>query len=82
VIRPSCAHCAQRLSEIFTKLLDMLQSSVRRRESPNDSMASLARDLLQAVAARRTLVKERYRVETVGDAELLEAFRAFDRTAF
>jgi hypothetical protein len=45
-------------------------------------MASLARDLLQAIATRRALVKERYRLETVGDPELLEAFRAFDRTAF
>jgi hypothetical protein len=63
-------------------LLDMLQRAISSREWPNDSMAALARELLKAIAVRRAGVKERYRIETAGDSELLEAFRAFDRTAF
>ena len=63
-------------------MLDLLRTAVLRPEWPNDAMASLARELIKEIDVRRKLVKERYRLETVADPELLEAFRAFDRTAF
>ena len=63
-------------------LLDLLLASAMRPAWPNDSIASLARELVKEIQVRKTMVKERYRMETAGDPELLEAFRVFDRTAF
>jgi hypothetical protein len=59
-----------------------MRTSILGTEMPNEGLATLTRQLVNAIDSRKSFVTQRYRRESIRDHRLLEVFKIFDRKAF